>query len=404
MSKQSLNKTNLSIAIQYLVARKKQSVLAIIGVLLGVTTFIVMINFMSGVNDFLDNAVFKGNPDIVIKPTSKQNTAQQSYGFQLTNLEGLEEINRQLREHTNVTAYANQTISPAILVSNSQQLPGSVNGIFPIEEKNMVDLDKRLIAGKGFDNLTEKNILMGVSLAKKLQVSVNDTIKIILPNGKNTTLTVSGIFSFGITTIDNVRTYISAKTLQHLLGRSEIITHVNVKLKDRDNLDVKTLLLKKLKSIEIEDWKQNNKTIVVGNKVRDILTWSVSFALLLVAGFGIYNIQNSTVIHKRKDIAVLKTIGYTSEDIIFIFLIQAIIIGLIGAFLALGVGYLISFFISITPLDTSDFIIVDTYPINFSKNHFAIGFLFGVLTTILSGYFPSRKASKVDPVTIIRGV
>jgi len=291
-----------------------------------------------------------------------------------------------------------------VLTSNSQQLPGSLNGIFPLAERQMVDLNKRLITGMGFNKLSQHNILIGLSLANRLKVSVADTIKVILPNGKNSSLIVSGIFSFGITTIDNVRTYMSAETLQNLLGSSEVITHINVKLKDRNDINIKSLLLQQSKQIEIEDWKENNKTIVIGNKVRNILTWSVSLALLLVAGFGIYNIQNSAVFQKRKDIAVLKTIGYTNSDIVFIFLTQAIIIGLVGAFLALGLGYLISCMISITPLDTSDFIIVETYPVNFNKSHFILGFSFGVLTTILSGYFPSRKASKVDPVTIIRGI
>ena len=221
---------------------------------------------------------------------------------------------------------------------------------------------------------------------------------------KNQQLEVSGIFSFGITTIDNVRTYISAETLQHLLGQKNRITNIHIKLEDRDDVSIKDDLVQKFEGITTEDWKDSNKTIVIGNKVRDILTWSVSFALLLVAGFGIYNILNITVIQKRKDIAVLKTVGYSSNDIVFIFLVQSIIIGVLGAFLGTLLGYGISYLISTTPLDTSDFIIVETYPINFKFFYYILGFLFGVLTTIFAGYFPSRKASKVDPVTIIRGI
>lgn len=85
-------------------------------------------------------------------------------------------------------------------------------------------------------------------------------------------------------------------------------------------------------------------------------------------------------------------------------MVQSVIIGVIGAVLGNVFGYIISYMISTTPLDTSDFIIVDTYPINFKISYYILGFWFGVLTTIFSGYFPSRKASKVDPVTIIRGI
>ncbi|SEK69913.1 lipoprotein-releasing system permease protein [Aquimarina amphilecti] len=403
MSEQVFNKTNIFIALQYLAARKKQSFLATIGVLLGVTTFIVMINFMTGVNDFLDDAVFNGSPDIIISATTKRNSKKKP-GITTNYIENSDKVDEFLEKDQNVESFAHQIISPAILISDAKQFPGSINGIFPDQEDEMVDLERRLIEGEGFQSLSSENtILLGISLAKRLQVSAGDQIKMILPNGKNIVLKVSGIFSFGITTIDNVRTYVSAATLQNLLGQNSI-SNIHIKLRNRDNVRLKDYLIQNINDITTEDWKDSNKTIVIGNKVRDILTWSVSFALLLVAGFGIYNILNITVIQKRKDIAVLKTIGYSSKDIVFIFLVQSLIIGILGAFFGAFFGYIISYMISTTPLDTSDFIIVDTYPINFKISYYVLGLLFGILTTIIAGYFPSRKASKVDPVTIIRGI
>ncbi|MFD2563779.1 ABC transporter permease [Aquimarina rubra] len=404
MLKQVFNKTNIFIALQYLSARKKQSFLAMIGVLLGVTTFIVMINFMTGVNDFLDDAVFNGSPDIIVSAKANKHSTK-AVNIDTNYIENIYKIDTILTEDKNVQSFAHQIISPVILISDTKQFPGSMNGVFSSQESKMVDLNRRLIAGEGFESLqNDNNILLGISLARRLDVSVGDQLKMILPNGKNQELRVSGIFSFGITTIDNVRTYISGNTLQNLLDQKNSITNIHIKLKDRDDVSLKSDLVKSIDGIITEDWKDSNKTIAIGNKVRDILTWSVSFALLLVAGFGIYNILNVTVIQKRKDIAVLKTIGYSSNDIVFIFLIQSLIIGVLGAIFGGLFGYLISYFISTTPLDTSDFIIVDTYPINFKMSYYVLGFLFGVLTTIFAGYFPSKKASKVDPVTIIRGI
>ncbi len=406
MSKHITAFTIIFIAFQYLRARKKQSLLATLGVTLGVTTFIVMINFMTGVNDFLDDAVFNGSPDMIISAKQNKSSSKQLFKTQINSLTKIDKIDTFLTKQENIQSFAHQIISPAILVSENNQLPGSINGVFPSSEKNMVDLERRLIEGEGFDSLLEKDnaILLGISLARKLQVSTGDHLKMILPNGKNKRLQVAGIFSFGITTIDNVRTYFPARTLQNLLGQHDAITHVHLKLKNRDDVGLKTEASNPMNAVIIEDWKDANKTIVIGNKVRDILTWSVSFALLLVAGFGIYNILNSTVVQKRKDIAVLKTIGYAANDIIFIFLVQSVSIGLLGALFGAGLGYMISYVISTTPLDTTDFIIVDTYPINFKLGYYILGVVFGVATTILAGYFPSKKASSVDPVTIIRGI
>jgi len=406
MPNSSFNKVNLFIAFQYLFTRKKQSILATIGVLLGVCIFIVMISFMTGVNSFLDDAVFNGSPDIIIKQevntTEKRNTSRRA----VSTLKNTKDIELLINQNSNLEAYAHQIISPAILISENQQLPVSINGVRPEEEKNMVNLDRRLVSGKGFSSLNAPNtIVLGTSLAKRLGVGIRDSMNMILSNGKNKKMVVSGIFSFGITTIDNIRTYVHADVLQELLTlKKESTTHLHIKLKNRNNLGLKSNLINDTSDIDITDWQDNNKTIVIGNKVRNVLTWAISFALLLIAGFGIYNILNITVIQKRKDIAVLKTMGYTSSDIVSIFLVQSFIIGLLGSFLGGILGYIISYAISKTPLDTTDFIIVDTYPVLFEPLFYILGISFGVLTSLFAGYFPSKKASNVDPVTIIRGI
>ncbi|NAS31577.1 FtsX-like permease family protein [Flavobacteriaceae bacterium R38] len=402
MKYQSL-KVNTFIGMQYLLSRKRQSILAMLGVLFGVATFIVMVNFMTGVNDFLDAAVFEGSPDLIISQKQDKNQVSEDLDLKLSSLENLDKIETTISASNNLKAYSKQVISPAIFISKHVQLPGALNGVYASAEQKLYDLDKRILSGEGFNSFIESNsIILGVSLAEKLMVNTGDSLKIIIPNGNEIKLKVTGVFSFGITTIDNVRTYVPAKMLQSLLEENELTTNIHIKLKDRNDISLKHSLLEKIKTINVEDWKDSNRTIVAGNKVRDVLTWSVSFSLLLVAGFGIYNIMNGTVIQKKKDIAVLKTIGYTKKDVVYIFLIQSLFIGLIGALLGVITGYAISYFISITPLKANDFIIVDTYPVNFKMIYYILGASFGIITTILAGYFPAKKASSVDPVIIIK--
>ncbi len=405
MGKTAFRKVNFLIGLQYLVTRRKQSTLAALGVTLGVSTFIVMVSFMTGVNTFLNDAVLNGNPDIIISPRNDPESKGKS---PVSNFlpEKKSKIEKILKGPENIQAFSPQIISPAILISETQQLPVGLNGVLPSYEKAMVDLDRRLIQGGGFEGLNDqKSILLGISLAKRLGVKSGASIRVILPTGKSIELIVSGIFSFGITTIDNLRAYVHAATLQGLLNSPDGVSNVHIKLKDRNELEsIKSLLLQKVNGIEIQDWKANNKTIVIGNKVRNVLTWSISMALLLVAGFGIYNILNSTVIQKRKDIAVLKTMGYSTKDIVVIFLVQSFVIGFVGTVIGGLLGYLGSFLISSTPLETTDFIIVETYPVSFMPLHYFLGIGFGFLVAILAGYFPSKKASRVDPVTIIRGI
>jgi lipoprotein-releasing system permease protein len=134
-----------------------------------------------------------------------------------------------------------------------------------------------------------------------------------------------------------------------------------------------------------------------------VMTFVVSMTLLVVAGFGIYNIMNMNVINKIKDIAILKATGFEGKDIVMIFLLQAIFIGLLGGLMGLAIGFTLSYLLSITPFNAGDFLSIKTFPVIFDVKYYVMGILFGLITTILAGYFPSRKASKVDPVSILRG-
>lgn len=404
MSIQTWNKVNLFIAHGHLMARKKQSILAVLGVVFGVATFIVLLGFMTGVNDFLDDAVFKGNPDLVLSRATGNSSLHSINPATVHPIKSPEDIENILSEDFNTEAFSRQILTPAILISG-QQFATQIQGVDPDQEKAMVDLDRRLTVGLGFQSLKRKStILLGSNLARQLELNIGDKVGLVLPNRKRVQLEVSGIFSFGISTIDNYRAYMHISRLDHLLSKKPLTTHIHVKLKDREDLSLKLLLEKGIDGIRITDWKEGNRTIVVGNRVRHILTWSISVALLLVAGFGIFNILNITVFHKRKDIAVLKTMGYRADDIIAIFSMQSAVIGLVGSVAGIILGYWISLGISNIPLDTKDFIIADTYPVNFKPWFYVVGFLFGILTAIISGYFPARKAISINPVKIIRGI
>jgi lipoprotein-releasing system permease protein len=137
--------------------------------------------------------------------------------------------------------------------------------------------------------------------------------------------------------------------------------------------------------------------------VRTIISYSVGITLLIVAGFGIYNILNMMIYEKMDSIAILKATGFSGSDVKKIFMIISLGIGFFGGLFGLLFGYLLSNIIHHIPFNTSALPTVKTYPINYNPLFYVIGILFSLITTYLAGLFPARKASKVDPVVIIRG-
>ena len=125
--------------------------------------------------------------------------------------------------------------------------------------------------------------------------------------------------------------------------------------------------------------------------------------LLIVAGFGIYNILNMMIYDKMDSIAILKATGFSGMDVNFIFIGIALSIGIIGGLLGLLFGFGLSVVIDNIPFNTASLPTVKTYPIDYNPQYYLISTLFSIITTYFAGYFPALKASKVDPVDIIRG-
>jgi lipoprotein-releasing system permease protein len=204
--------------------------------------------------------------------------------------------------------------------------------------------------------------------------------------------------------VDKVQSYVSTKTAQKLLGESNsYYTDLQVKLKDV--LLAPALAIEYSQRFEINaiDIQTANAQFETGSYVRTLISYAVGITLLVVSGFGIYNILNMMIYEKMDSIAILKATGFSGKDVNWIFIGIALTIGLFGGFTGLLFGYLLSSLIDQIPFVTAALPTVKTYPINYNPKFYMIGIGFSLITTYFAGYLPARKAAKIDPVIIIRG-
>jgi lipoprotein-releasing system permease protein len=415
----------LDIAITHLVSKKKQTLVAMMGVLFGISMFLVMISFMTGVNQFLEDMAMDNTPDIrIYKPVEVQastiigkaagaaNTQNwfvvhhQRPKDDLPKIKNAMTLAAELEKMPEVLGVAPLVSSQVFFNNGPVQISGNISGIDVKKQQLLFNLDKKMDQGSLNDLLKGNDvIIMGRGLASKASVKLGDRVSVTTPEGYNLILKVAGIFSYGVSTLDDTKSYATLATVQKILQRDpSYITDLNLKLKDMNSAKTFTAILKKkMPKVYFEDWEQANASILAGEKIRDVMTAVVSFTLLLVAGFGIYNIMNMNIINKMKDIAILKATGFEGKDITAIFLFQSLIIGILGGIMGLVVGYFFSYLLSITPFPEATFFRINTFPVNFLPLHYVLGLVFGFLTTLFAGFFPSRKASKIDPVAIIRG-
>jgi lipoprotein-releasing system permease protein len=217
-------------------------------------------------------------------------------------------------------------------------------------------------------------------------------------------LKVIGLFQSGLKDLDKVQSFASTATVQKILGKpSSYVTDIQIKLKDMNLAPALAKKYAKLFNIDAEDIQTANAQFETGSSVRTLISYAVGITLLVVAGFGIYNILNMMIYEKMDSIAILKATGFSGRDVKNIFLLIALSIGIFGGILGLICGLGLSFIIDQIPFNTASLPTIKTYPINYQPIFYIIGMLFSLLTTYFAGFFPARKASTIDPVIIIRG-
>ena len=184
---------------------------------------------------------------------------------------------------------------------------------------------------------------------------------------------------------------------------NQYMTDIQVKLKDLSLAPAVAREFAQRYHIDAEDIQTANAQFETGSKVRTIISYAVGITLLIVAGFGIYNILNMMIYEKMDSIAILKATGFAGKDVKRIFLVIALSIGFFGGLAGLLFGFGLSVVVDQIPFNTAALPTIKTFPINYNPMFYVIATAFSLITTYFAGWFPARKASQVDPVIIIRG-
>lgn len=415
-------KVLLEIAKTHLLSKFKQTMVAALGVTFGIGSYITLISFMTGLNNLLDDIILNQTPHIQIyneiEPTKEQPiSTYDRFSNALNIVHSIKPKQTQssihnaiplinfLQDKEEVLDALPQAQSQIFYISGPIELGGNLTGIDVMKEVEYFNLRNYITEGAPENlNNTSNGILLGAGLAKKMSLKVGDRVQISTIGGEVFPLKIVGFYQSGLAEIDNIQSFVNLKTLQRILAKPDnYITHIKVKLHNMELAYNMSKEIEAMYDVKAVDIKTANAQFDTGTSVRNIITYAVSVALLIVAGFGIYNILNMLIYEKMNDIAILKAIGFSGNDVQIIFLSQALIIGFVGGLLGLAMGYLLTLGISYIPFETDSLPNIKTYPVDYDIKNYIIGMLFALFSTFFAGFFPSKKAKKIDPVRIITG-
>ena len=410
------------IAFSLMLARWKQTLVAAVGVMFSITMFIALLGFMNGLNDLLDGLILNRTPHIRLfneikitedQPIKRSSAFQGAHHFiksvkPFTNRKQVynsQPIMRAVQKDPRVMGIAPKINTQVFFNIGAVDITGVINGVDPEMESRLFRFADYITSGDARQLSTVDNsIILGKALADQLVAEIGDVVQITTPQGERFTLKVVGFFQSGIQEFDKVQCYTSLATAQKIIGEnSAYITDIQIKLFDLDMAPAVAREFERRFGADAEDIQTVNAQFETGSFVRSLISYAVGITLLVVAGFGIYNILNMMIYEKMDSIAILKATGFSGSDVNRIFIFIALSIGITGGLTGLLLGFLASVGIDQIPFKTEALPTVTTYPVNYSLTYYIIGLSFSVVTTYFAGLFPASKASKVDPVVIIRG-
>jgi lipoprotein-releasing system permease protein len=418
----SNSKLVYSIALALLKARWRQTLVAAVGVTFGITMFITLLSFMSGLNDMLDGLILNRTPHIKLyneikasaeQPVDRSNAYDSTYNFIQSVKPSLSKIELHnsgailsaLKNDKRVMGFAPKITAQVFYNVGAIDLTGVINGIDVEAENKLFFFSDYVTKGNYYDLKNIPNsIILGKGAADKMLANIGDVIQVTTARGDRMQLKVVGYFQSGLADLDKVQSYASIATAQKLLAKpNSYITDIQIKLTDITMAPPVAKEFARLFDADAEDIQTANSQFETGSSVRTTISYAVGVTLLIVAGFGIYNILNMMIYEKMDSIAILKATGFSGKDVKNIFVGIALSIGIFGGLLGLGFGFLLSATIDAIPFNTASLPTIKTYPINYNPQFYLVGIIFSLVTTYLAGLFPARKASKIDPVVIIRG-
>jgi lipoprotein-releasing system permease protein len=401
-------KFELLVAVRYLKAKRKQAVISlitvisIIGVAAGVAALIIALAINAGFTEDLQNKLLGAQAHIRL--LNRTNPIISDYL----------ELTKQIEQVPGVVA-ASPSIYQTVLISSGKSNSGVVmKGIIPEMESRMSALSEDIVQGT-LKNFGDDTIILGQDLAHTIGAFIGDKVQIlssqttVTPLGSMPTshvFTVVAIFSSGLYDLDSTWVYVPIQSAQRLLRVGDVAGTIEVKVANIYDAKIigQQIVEKVDHGLDFNDWMTLNKPILQALGLERLVMFITIGLIVIVAALNITATLIMMVLEKTRDIAILMSMGATRENIRRVFILQGVIIGVIGTAIGIVLGQTISYFadkyhlVSLAP----DVYSIAYVPFRAQPLDTVIVAAVAILISFFATLYPSAAASRLHPVEALR--
>jgi lipoprotein-releasing system permease protein len=409
---------NLRIAFRFLTAKKRAMTMSLACTILGVGLFVVTQATTSGFEEFFIKTILGTDGAMriedKIQDTMRVMKVSEDSDFTLSQreegrkyIEGVQEpklLIDALKNFSNISGSSAVLRGNILVRSSFKNESAQVFGINLDDHLKVSDLRSQIILGS-LDEFrsTPSGVLLGKVLADRLQIQVGSSILLDASNNQLRRYRVCAIYETGVSDIDKTRVYVQLGEARSLLKKPTGVTFIQLNLFDKDRAPQDAIRLEEVLKHSAKPWQVREKTWLEVFRALRISTAITVSVFTLIAGLAMYNTLALIVMEKTKDIAILRSMGYTRDDISKIFIWQAGIVLAIGTIGGAIFGATVTYAVSQRPLSISGIFKTETFIVSWSVWHYVEAISTAVVMVMIASLLPARRAARLEPGDIIRG-
>lgn len=395
----------LKIAWRYLTATKAQTCLLVLGVAVGVFVFIFMSALIGGLASYLIDRTLGNVAHITIEATDRdpeQLVGQAGEVLLVTQKSnGQREVLRTadaflplIAGLPGVAVTSQQIVGNGFLVRGERSAPVSVTGVEPNKVSAIADIENGIVAGS--TDLSNGGILLGATLADDLGVAVGQVVRLQSERGVELALTIMGTFRLGVDSLDSRVGYVGLPTARTLFELPQGLTRIEVKLDSLNDADVLAARIAADTGLAASSWTASNAQLTDGLRAQarsgDLIK---GFALVTIV-IGVASALLLSTYRRRPEIGIMRAMGASRAFVLFVFVTQGALIGLLGGLLGAGLAFL-----ALSPFPPPEQARAGGFPIDVRQGGFLLAIALTALGATLASILPARSAARVDPVKVI---
>jgi lipoprotein-releasing system permease protein len=399
------------LARSHLRRRRTQNLISIVGVAIGVMVLTTALSLTNGFVKTLIDTTIKAQPHITLQAWD------QEQGGTPTD----PKLEQRLSSNKEVVGWSRYVFTQALLTRRASSGKGGSTGfaeVYGVDTKREagalnLESEDRIQLGQ----LPPDGILLGYDLARSMRLIVGDTIYVVATKGLDISSAVKKKFRFSGTfrtrnyQIDSVFGFVGIQALQSLMGLGQNIMGYHVRLSDAE----RAIRLANTLPLDLEPgkvkptnfygrpWQDINQTLIAQMQLQKNIISIVLLLIVIVAAFGIVNVLVLTVFEKTPEIAILRAMGAKASVIQQVFLLEGFVLGFLGMLLGNLLGFILSLYFTLYPYRLpGDLYFITALPAQMKTFDFVWVSVASLLTTLVAGFIPARRAANIQPARIIR--